>query len=336
MKTPGFWPSRVDPRSLLLAPLGWLWCRLARDRLEAYRSGRKPSERLPVPVIVIGNVTVGGSGKTPLTLWLARRLKAEGWHPAVISRGYGARIEGEPRRVRPEDSAAEVGDEPLLLKRGLGEIEVIVHPQRALAGRKAMELGADVLLLDDGLQHLQLARDIEIAVVDGARGLGNGRCLPAGPLREPAQRLAEVDAVIVQGDARIEVSQPVPHWRMRLVPGDAVNLLDGTRRPLAGFIGQACDALAGIGHPERFFKMLRDLGLSVDDHAFADHHAYAPADLASFGQRPLLMTEKDAVKCQAFARANHWYLPVEAELDAGFAEFILNRLESFRDGQTPA
>lgn len=332
MKAPDFWQTPSDPRSLLLAPLGWVWCRLARRRLLAYRSGKKHPERLPVPVVVVGNITAGGSGKTPLTLWLTRTLQSAGWRPAVLSRGYGARIEGEPRRVRVNSSASEVGDEPLLLKRRLGEaVEVIVHPARAQAGRLAIALGADVLLLDDGLQHLKLARDLEIAVVDGARGLGNGRCLPAGPLREPAERLQEVDAVVIQG------GQPrAGEWGMRLLPGAAVNLIDGSRRPLSDFIGSPCDALAGIGHPERFFAMLRGLGLEIEGHPFADHHAFTAADLAPFKVRPLLMTEKDAVKCQAYAQPNHWYVPVEAEVDAGLAEFILARLESLRDGQTPA
>lgn len=332
MKAPGFWQSPSDPRSLLLAPLGWLWCRLARRRLLAYRKGLKHADRLAVPVIVVGNITAGGSGKTPLTLWLARTLHSAGWHPAVLSRGYGAKVEGEPRRVRADSPATEVGDEPLLLKRRLGEaVEVIVHPERARAGRLALDLGADVLLLDDGLQHLQLARDLEIAVVDGARGVGNGRCLPAGPLREPTERLREVDAVVVQGGP-----PQAGQWGMRLVPGAAVNLLDGRSQPLAAFRGQPCDALAGIGHPERFFAMLRGLGLSIEGHPFADHHPFGATDLAPFTARPLLMTEKDAVKCQAYAQPNHWYVPVEAEVDAGLAEFILSRLEPLRDGQTPA
>lgn len=332
MKTPRFWSSPQDPRSLLLAPLGWLWCRLARHRLLTYRKGFKHGERLPVPVIVVGNITAGGSGKTPLTLWLARMLHAAGWRPAVLSRGYGAKVKGKPRRVRVDSLASEVGDEPLLLKRRLGEaVEVIVHPERARAGRLAIELGADVLLLDDGLQHLKLARDIEIAVIDGVRGLGNGRCLPAGPLREPAERLREVDAVVVQGTPS-EAGQ----WGMRLVPGAAVNLVDGVTQPLTAFRGQPCDALAGIGHPERFFAMLRGLGLEIEGHALADHHPFSAADLAAFAARPLLMTEKDAVKCRSYAQPNHWYVPVEAEVDAGLAEFILSRLELLRDGQTPA
>lgn len=332
MKTPAFWQSSHDPRSLLLAPLGWLWCAVARRRLVAYRAGQRRAEHLPVPVIVIGNVTVGGSGKTPLTLWVARRLQAAGWRPAVLSRGYGASIEGAPLRVRADSHPSEVGDEPLLLKRRLGDdIEVIVHPRRVLAGRLAIELGADVLLLDDGLQHLALARDIEIAVIDGGRGLGNGRCLPAGPLREPGTRLAEVDAVVVQGGS------PEPgQWGMRLAPGEAVNLVDGSRRPLSDFLTMGCDALAGIGHPERFFDMLHGLGLAITGHPFADHHAFTAADLEPFTARPLLMTEKDAVKCQAHARPNHWYVPVEAEVDSGLAEFIQSRLETLRDGQTPA
>lgn len=331
--TPAFWQSRVDPRGLILAPLGWLWCTIARIRLAYYRSATQAAVRLPVPVIVIGNVTAGGSGKTPLTLWLAQRLREAGWTPAILSRGYGAKIKGEPRRVSADDLAAEVGDEPLLLKRRLDGVEVIVHPQRALAGRKAVALGADVLLLDDGLQHLQLARDIEIAVVDGARGLGNRRCLPAGPLREPATRLREVDAVVVQGGIGAAGDG---QWQMRLLPGEAVNLLDGRRQPLAEFLGQRCDALAGIAHPERFFAMLRQLGLSIVGHAFADHHPFTAADLAPFSRRTLLMTEKDAVKCRVYAQPHHWYVPIEADVDEGLAVYILSRLESLRDGQTPA
>jgi len=339
MKAPEFWQHPHDWRSLLLAPLGWLWCALARRRVLAYCHGRKVAQRLPVPAIAIGNVTVGGTGKTPLTLWLAQRLLAQGWHPAILSRGHGARIEGEPRRVTMTSLAEQVGDEPLMLKRALPDVEVVVHPERFLAGQLAVELGADVLLLDDGLQHLQLARDLEIALVDGSRGLGNARCLPAGPLREPAQRLAEVDALVVLGEMTTFASpMQVRTWSMRLCPGDAINLVDGTRRPLVDFAGQECDALAGIGHPERFFTMLRDLDLMIVPHAFADHHAFSTDDLCQFDLRPLLMTAKDVVKCQPLAQAhqwrNHWYIPVEAELDQGFEDFIFSRLEALRDGQT--
>ncbi|MEW6445957.1 MAG: tetraacyldisaccharide 4'-kinase [Pseudomonadota bacterium] len=333
-KTPSFWHAPHDPRGLLLAPLGWLWCALARRRLRAYRDGRRVAERLSVPVIVVGNITVGGSGKTPLTQWLAVRLQEAGWRPAILSRGYGARAgvrkADAPRIVSATDTPDQVGDEPLLLKRRLGDLDVIVHPSRAMAGRLAVERGANVLLLDDGLQHLQLARDIEIAVLDGARGVGNGRCLPAGPLREPFRRLDEVDAVVVRGGA------DAGQWGMRLTPGDAVRLIDGACRPLADFVGEPCDAIAGIGHPERFFDMLSGLGLRVHGQAFPDHHAFSASDLKPFAHRPLLMTEKDAVKCLPHARPNHWFVPVEAELDTGFAEFILSRLERFRDGQTPA
>ena len=180
----------------MLAPLAWLWCWLARRRVLAYRAGRRAVRRLPVPVIVIGNVTVGGTGKTPLTLWLARRLLERGYKPAILSRGHGAKIEGEARRVMLDSLAHEVGDEPLMLKRALPEVEVFVHPERFRAGQAALAWGADVVVLDDGLQHLQLARDVEIALVDAARGqnmgMGNGRCLPAGPLREPVKRLSDI------------------------------------------------------------------------------------------------------------------------------------------------
>ncbi len=326
----------------MLAPLGWLWCALARRRLLAYRSGQKTAKRLPVPVIVIGNITVGGTGKTPLTLWLAQRLLARGWHPAILSRGHGARITGEPRRVMLDRRADEVGDEPLMLKRALPELEVVVHPERYRAGLLAIELGADIVLLDDGLQHLQLARDLEICVLDAARGqsmgMENGRCLPAGPLREPVQRLAEVDAVVLHNGVSHGAER---QWAMCLQPGDAINLVDGSRRALANFAGQTCDALAGIGHPERFFGMLRGLGLSIEAHDFAeDHHVFTADEMRRFCERPLLMTAKDAVKCQPFAQANHWrnqwVVPVEAVLDEGFEQFIFSKLEALRDGQTSA
>jgi tetraacyldisaccharide 4'-kinase len=305
----------------------------------AYRSGVNKAQRLPVPVIAIGNVTVGGTGKTPLTLWLAQRLLAHGWHPAILSRGHGVRIEGTPRRVAMMSLAEQVGDEPLMLKHALPEIEVVVHPERFLAGQLAIELGADVLLLDDGLQHLQLARDIEIALVDGARGLGNARCLPAGPLREPALRLAEVDAVVLLGEkTTFESPSQVRTYSMRLSPRDAVNLVDGTRRPFMDFVGQDCDALAGIGHPERFFTMLRDLGLTITPQAFSDHHAFSAADLHSLQTRPLLMTAKDAVKCRPLAQThqwhNQWVVPVEAALDADFEAFIFSRLGQDAPAQT--
>ena len=338
MKAPDFWQSKYDWRSLVLAPVGWLWCVLARRRVLAYRNGQKTAQRLPIPVIVIGNITVGGTGKTPLTLWLAQRLLAHGWHPAILSRGHGVRIVGEPRRVMPDSRADEVGDEPLMLKRALPEIEVVVHPERYRAGLLALELGADIVVLDDGLQHLQLARDIEICVVDTARHMGNGRCLPAGPLRESAQRLHEVDALVLHDGVSNGAAR---QWAMRLQPAAAVNLVDGSRRALADFAGQECDALAGIGHPERFFGMLRGLGLTIEAHDFAnDHHVFTKDELCRFNVRPLLMTAKDAVKCQALAQANQWrnqwFIPVEAQLDQGFEEFIFSRLEDFRDGQTTA
>ena len=339
MKAPRFWFDASDWRGVLLAPLGWLWCTLARRRVLAYRRGAKPSLRLSLPVIAVGNITVGGTGKTPLTLWLAARLQAKGWRPAILSRGHGVRIKGMPRRVQVDSLAEQVGDEPLMLKRALPEVEVVVHPDRYLAGQHALSLGADIVLLDDGLQHLKLSRDLEICVVDAARGqgVGNGRCLPAGPLREPAQRMKEVDALILHGghgDGRHS-------WGMQLRPVAAINLLDGSRRELSAFRGQPCDALAGIGHPQRFFAMLRALDIDVIPHDFAgDHHPFTADELRVFTSRPLLMTAKDAVKCRPIALEhgwhNHWFIPVEAELDEGFEAFIFSRLETLRDGQTTA
>jgi tetraacyldisaccharide 4'-kinase len=319
------WYGR-HPLGLVLAPLSWLYCLVVQLRRLGYRKGWIASRRLPVPVVVVGNLTVGGTGKTPAVLKLAELLRARGWNPGIITRGYGGRGgHGSvvPRRVPPDGEPADFGDEPVLLARRSG-CPVVAGPDRVAAGALALTGGdLDILLADDGLQHYRLARDIEIAVVDGARGLGNGRCLPAGPLREPRGRLDTVDLVLTNG------GDPGGGYGMRLIPGAAVHLREpAVSRPIADFIGRPVFAVAAIGNPERFFAMLRGLGLEVEGRAYPDHYSFAPSDLEAWPLGPVLMTEKDAVKCTRFAGEDHWFLPVQAELDTAFVEAFFRKLEA--------
>lgn len=313
--------------SLLLAPLGWLFCALAILRRKAYRLGLLTVERMPVPVIVVGNITVGGTGKTPLVAWLARFLRQAGYTPGIVSRGYGGRSGNRTQPVGSDSDPAVVGDEAVLLARRSG-CRVVVGTDRVAAARALLEQGhCDVIISDDGLQHYRLGRDVEIAVIDGTRRLGNRRCLPAGPLREPVRRLRHVDIVVVNG------AQEEGAYSMRLIGPDAVNLVDeGLSRSLEEFRGAEVHAVAGIGHPVRFFSQLRENGLRAIEHPFPDHYPYQPEDLAFTDGSPLLMTEKDAVKCRGFAQPHFWYVPVEARLDKGFGERVLALLKRNNDG----
>ena len=309
------WTRRGLP-ALALWPLSVLFCGLVVLRRTAYRHGLLPSRPPPRPVILVGNLSVGGTGKTPLVAWLAAHARARGWRPGILARGYGGRAGDWPRRVSPGDSAAEVGDEPLLLARECG-VPVAAGPDRVKAGALLAE-DCDLLISDDGLQHYALARDLEIAVVDGQRRLGNGFCLPAGPLREPPARLTEVDLVVANG-------LPLAgEFRMDMVLGEAVSLTDpDRRRPLESFTGERRPlALAGIGNPDRFFAALAAAGLDCETRAFPDHHPFRAADLAPFAGRPVLMTAKDGVKCEAFATPNLWYVPVRALPEAAFVQRI--------------
>ncbi|MCG6984414.1 MAG: tetraacyldisaccharide 4'-kinase [Thiocapsa sp.] len=320
------WYGR-HPLGLLLLPLSWLYCLVVRLRRLAYRAGWLASARLPVPVVVVGNLTVGGTGKTPAVLRLADLLQARGWTPAIITRGYGGRASSWPRLVPPGADPGVFGDEPVLLASRSG-CPVVAGPDRASAARLALDQGGvDVLLADDGLQHSRLARDIEIVVVDGARGFGNGRCLPAGPLREPKGRMRSVDFVLSNG------GDPCGGHRMELIPGAAVNLRDRSRmRPIADFAGEHVLAVAAIGNPERFFAMLRGLGIAIRPRAYPDHYPFSASDLAEWPAGPVLMTEKDAVKCARVAGEDHWYIPVEANLEAAFVDQFFARLEALRNG----
>ncbi|MGE0876952.1 MAG: tetraacyldisaccharide 4'-kinase [Burkholderiales bacterium] len=301
------WPASVAFRAVVCL------------RRAAYRLRILSSHRASVPVIVVGNIVAGGSGKTPLVLWIAEFLKRKGWNPAIVSRGYGVKIDA-PRAATILSEAVEVGDEPALLARRSG-CPVWVGPDRVRV-IEALQAGnpeVDVVILDDGLQHYRLRRDIEIAVVD-ARGFGNGFMLPAGPLREPPSRLRSVDAVVAHGvDA--------PGFRMSLKGTLLRRLADSSdRRELAAFKGQKMHAVAGIGDPRRFFLLLGRAGIEVIPHAFPDHHPLKPEELAFGDGRAVVMTEKDAVKLRGVPAGDWWVLPVHVDIDPAFGEWLLGRL----------
>lgn len=306
-------------RGRWLQPLAWLFSGIVRARRALYRRRLLGSYRSSRPVIVVGNLTVGGTGKTPFVIWLARQLEARGLRVGIVSRGYCG--EGGPaRRVTGDDTAATAGDEPLLLFQRLGR-PVAVGARRSEAVR-LLEADCDVIVCDDGLQHYALARDVEIAVVDGARRFGNGRLLPAGPLREPVARLSEVDAVVVNGGG-FDLPGAV---RMSLAPSAVIAVGGQARRALEDFSGQSVIAVAAIGHPGRFFALLRAHGLQLEERALPDHAAWTPASAGAGEGRPVLMTEKDAVKCAGPGWQDAWYVEVESEVDAASAGALLDRI----------
>ncbi len=304
------------------APLAALYGAVTRLRGALYRRSWLRSVRLPVPVVVVGNLNVGGTGKTPLTIALAEVLRARGYRPGVVSRGYGGRRR-EPLLLGDAPNPAEVGDEPCLI-RATG-VPVAIGRERPVAAGLLLDAGCDVLIADDGLQHYALARDVEICVIDGVRRFGNRRLLPAGPLREPLARLEHVDFRVCNGGEPAAGEFP-----MRLLIGEVVALHDGRRLPLAAFAGQRVHAVAAIGNPSRFFASLRVADIEPIEHAFADHHAFVAGDLEFGDQLPVLMTDKDAVKCRRFARPNWWRVPVRAELPAAFYDALVERLVRLR------
>lgn len=321
MKRLDYYWYRKSPWLLLLWPLSLLFCLLAMLRRQLYLGGLFKSYSLPVPVIVAGNITVGGSGKTPLVLWLANYLKQQGYRPGLISRGYGGQAGEWPQPVTAQSDASQVGDEALLLVRRSG-CPMVVGPDRVAAARRLLaEHEVDVIIADDGMQHYRLQRDIEIAVLDGERRLGNGLCLPAGPLREPISRLGRVDFIVTNGEAKNG------EWSMSLQGNEAIALRNGEHRPLGDFDASTLHAVAGIGHPERFFNALRSYGLGIIAHQYPDHHPYSEAELDFADGKPVLMTEKDAVKYFHYAGEQHWYVPVTASLPDGFGTRLIAALE---------
>jgi tetraacyldisaccharide 4'-kinase len=295
-----------------------------RLRRGAYRRGWLPSGHPGRPVVVVGNLTAGGAGKTPLVIWLLRSLAERGYSPAAVSRGYGGAEPRSPHRVNAGDDPAHCGDEPLMIAADTG-LPVWVCRDRLAAARAAVAAGANLVIADDGLQHYRLQRDFEIAVVDGERGLGNGRCLPAGPLREPAARLAEVDLVVCNGTGRAPRAPWSWSWRRPRQPASTVP----SARPLAQFAPGPVHAIAGIGHPERFFRLLERHDIELIRHPLPDHGRVPLELLSPADGRPVLMTAKDAARCARVpAAARAWQLPVEAHFADG-GQRLLEALASY-------
>ncbi|MGH8441827.1 MAG: tetraacyldisaccharide 4'-kinase [Nevskiaceae bacterium] len=315
------------PAPWYLRPLAWLFGLAARLRRARQQSGAKLA-RLAVPVVVVGNIAVGGTGKTPFVIWLVERLREWGWRPGVISRGYGGGAKQWPQRVDPGSDPAMVGDEPVLIA-ARTRCPVVVGPDRLATGAMLLAGGdVDIVVSDDGLQHYRLWRDLEIAVVDATRGLGNGRLLPAGPLRESPARLGEVALVIVNGPG-----WTTPFGRqvtMRLVAREAQALDGGFTQPIGAFAGTTVHAVAGIGNPARFFAMLTQQGIGLVLHPFPDHHPFARTDLEFGDGLPVLMTEKDAVKCRHFGMPEQWVVPVEAAIDPASVALVQELTNALR------
>ncbi|NOR81516.1 MAG: tetraacyldisaccharide 4'-kinase [Methyloprofundus sp.] len=306
-----------------LMPFSFIFTDVAKFRRWMYKKGFKPVEKLPVPVIIIGNITLGGTGKTPLVIYIAQQLKEAGFKPGVISRGYGGQSETWPLKVTADSDALQVGDEPLLIAQQAG-CPVAVGPVRAESAKLLLEGEAcDVIISDDGLQHYALSRDIEIVVIDGVRRFGNNFCLPSGPLREPQERIREVDFIICNGGEAEEDEIP-----MQLEGAYAINLRTQERKPLIEFKGLNCHAMAGIGNPQRFFDLLKQYGLDCQTDSFPDHYVYTEKDIHYKGAEVIFMTEKDAVKCLAFASGQHWFVPVQAKLERQFIENLITLLRT--------
>jgi tetraacyldisaccharide 4'-kinase len=316
--------------SFALLPLSWLFGLVVACRRAAYRVGLLRRVRVERPVVVVGNVTVGGTGKTPFTIWLATQLQAKGVRVGIVLRGYGGDSPHWPLDVTSDSAPQEVGDEAVLLASRTAAI-VVAGPDRVAAARRAIELGAQIVLSDDGLQHYRLARDREIVVIDGHRGVGNRRLLPAGPLREPVSRLGQADLRVVSWrDGSPRPLTPVAATIQacaQLVAATA--LVGGETRPIAAFKGTRVHAVAGIGHPQQFFAALQQLGIEVAPHPLPDHARLTAADIRFPDDLPVLMTEKDAVKCARLADHRHWAVRMDVMVsaqDAAAVHAMLGRL----------
>jgi tetraacyldisaccharide 4'-kinase len=332
-RAPSWWYDDAAPPAAARM-LSSLFGGVVAARTALYRRGVLRRIGVAAPVVVVGNLVAGGSGKTPLTIALVERLRAGGWTPGIATRGHGRADPSEPRWVDGDSDPREGGDEPVLLARRTGA-KVRADRDRAAAGAALVGAGCDIVVCDDGLQHYRLRRDVEIEVIDGRRRYGNGRLLPAGPLREPAIRGTRCDFRVVNlpppgADAVGAAAAAFGEWPMHLRVEQAQPVVGGRPRSLSTFVGHRVHAVAGIGDPERFFGMLRGMGIAVVPHAFADHHAYTAADFQFGSDLPVLMTEKDAVKCVAFATARHFSVPVSAELPEAFWVALFERLSALR------
>lgn len=309
MKSLAYYWYRQNFLSRLLLPLSWLFCAVAVIRRTLYRLGFLKSFSAGTPVVVIGNIVVGGSGKTPLLLFVCDYLVEKGFRPGVVSRGYGGNVTGL-RQVQDNDTAELVGDEPLMIYQRTN-VPVVVGADRVAAVNYLLENNqCDIVLSDDGLQHYRMRRDVEIAVVDAKRKFGNGYCLPAGPLREPVSRLHDVDMVVYNTTDSVTTE----HCSYRLKIVDMYQLGTGDSKPLSAFTEKKVHAAAGIGDPYRFFAQLHDNGINTVEHAFPDHHQYKQDDFSGWSEDCIIMTEKDAVKCRLITLPDAWVVRVKADV----------------------
>ncbi len=312
--------------SQLLKPVSWLFCGVVAVRRTLYSLRILHSTKLAVPVIVVGNISVGGTGKTPLVIWVAKFLKESGFTPGIVSRGYLGKAKSWPQQVRPDSDPVIVGDEAILISRQAA-CPMAVGPDRVAAGQALLKYSdCDIIVSDDGLQHYALQRTLEVIVVDGERRFGNGYCLPAGPLRENTSRLDKADFVVTNGIASHG------EFAMRYSGKVLVNLLDAdSKLMLSEFKNMSVHAVSAIGNPQRFFDYLRSQGLNVIEHIFPDHYMYLQHDIEFDDDLAVIMTEKDAVKCQRYPLKNYWYLPINVEMKKEFGLRLLDKIGD-RDG----
>ncbi len=322
------------PVKWLLLPLNSLFWLLSATRRLLFRVGVLAQPKLNVPVVIVGNIGVGGNGKTPVVIYLVEKLQAKGLTVGVISRGYGGEKHAQPLFVTTGVSTSQAGDEPVLIFQRCN-VPIVVTSDRVAGVKKLMALGCNIIVSDDGLQHYKLKRDVELVIVDGKRRFGNGWLMPAGPLREGLWRLKTVDQVIINGGIA-----NLGENSMTLMADSVVNVLDNQRLSITEFLTNHCanstvNAMAGIGNPDSFFNTLNELGFVLGQKVgFADHHHFEQTDLQQFNdQTPLLMTEKDAVKCTTVANKNSWYLPVNAHFEGEqgeqLIELIMTRTKSY-------
>jgi tetraacyldisaccharide 4'-kinase len=316
------WYQRAAPPWWLL-PLSAIYGSVSAMRRRSFAEGRRAPARMARPVIVVGNLSVGGTGKTPLVCWLVAALKDKGFNPGVVTRGFGGSSR-QARLIQASDDPAVVGDEPILLAHRT-HATVAIGRDRPAAAQLLIDSGCDVVVSDDGLQHYALARDCEIAVIDGERIFGNGALLPAGPLRELPARLRSVDAVVVNGGSFGAAQPQIDNaLRMRIEAGSAVSLTHGSAKPLTEFAGQTIHAVAAIGNPQRFFNMLQSFGIKVIAHPLPDHAHLRGEDIFFADDLLVFMTEKDAVKCLKMAGDQHWQVPIDVAFNSADSNALLD------------
>jgi tetraacyldisaccharide 4'-kinase len=313
------------PIRWLLTPLSALYRIIIFIRKKAYEHGFFKQFHAGVPTIIVGNITVGGTGKTPFVIWLAQHLQAEGYSPGIISRGYGGKTNTTPQIVSPDSDPALCGDEPILIAKQTACPVVVSADRQASVKQLLSQNNCNVIIADDGLQHYRLQRDIEIVIVDASRQFGNGYCLPAGPLREPISRLKQVDYTVFNGDSNMP-------YTMQLSHKIAINLYTQQQKSIDAFSDISVHAVAGIGNPQRFFTQLKQHNIKVVEHPFNDHHPYIAADLAFDDQHPILMTEKDAVKCQSFATEQMWFIATETSVTKSLFAAIEQQIRNTQSG----